>query len=162
MSVPAPDTRLPAAQHHPVAAPDHHATHAHHLRGIDRQGVPREVHMQLRAALARAAIQAYLFLNGAAAIALLSFLGSLAAAPDDTRLAADLGLLKLALMIFNVGVAVCAFSYLVGYLTYTAYIEEPKSPKGNNLRRLAVVLNIGALALFVAGILVSAMAITAR
>jgi hypothetical protein len=161
MSLPAPEQRTPAPEHR-LAALDHHATHTHHLHNVDRQGVPREVHMQLRAALARAAIQAYLFLNGAAALALLSFLGSLATAPDNTRLVADLGLLKLALMIFNVGVAVCAFSYLVGYLTYTAYIDDPKSPKGNKLRRAAVVLNVGALLLFVAGILVSAMAITAR
>ena len=42
----------------------------------------RNVNIQLRATLARAAIQAYLFLNGGAAVALLAFLGNLATAPE--------------------------------------------------------------------------------
>lgn len=122
----------------------------------------REVNIQLRAALARAAIQAYLLLNGGAAVALLAFLGNLATAPENTRLAADLGLLKLALMVFNTGVALAATSYWVGYQVYTDYIENPNSTRGHGLRQLAVALNVLALGLFVTGIIICATAITAR
>ena len=132
------------------------------MSDIDRQGVGREVHFELRAALGRAAIQAYLFLNGGAAVALLAFLGNLATAPADTRLIADLAMLKFALMMFNAGVALAATSYWVAYLVYTALIMDISSPKGEKLRKLAVGLNVGALFFFICGIVTCASAITAR
>jgi hypothetical protein len=122
----------------------------------------RTINIQLRATLARAAIQAYLLLNGGAAVALLAFLGNLATAPENTRLVADLGMLKFALMIFNSGTALAATSYWAGYQVYTDIIKDPNSRRAASLRQLAVALNLIALFLFVAGIVVCAQAITAR
>ena len=122
----------------------------------------REVNIQLRATLARAAIQAYLLLNGGAAVALLAFLGNLATAPENTRLVADLGMLKFALMIFNTGVALAATSYWAVYQVYTDIIADPNSLRAMRLRQLAVSLNLLALFLFVTGIVICSQAITAR
>lgn len=122
----------------------------------------REVNIELRASLARAAIQAYLLLNGGAAVALLAFLGNLATAPENTRLAADLALLKFALMVFNTGVALAATSYWVGYQVYTDYINYPDGTRGEGLRKFAVALNVVALVMFVVGIVTCGEAITAR
>jgi len=122
----------------------------------------REVNIELRASLARAAIQAYLLLNGGAAVALLAFLGNLATAPENTQLTADLGLLKSALMVFNTGVALAATSYWVGYQVYTDYINYPDGTRGEGLRKLAVMLNVLALFLFVIGIITCGQAITPR
>ena len=122
----------------------------------------RDVNIQLRATLARAAIQAYLLLNGGAAVALLSFLGNLATAPENTRLAADLGMLKFALMVFNSGVALAATSYWAGYQVYTDIIADPASRRAIRLLALAVSLNVIALFLFVTGIVICSQAITAR
>jgi hypothetical protein len=122
----------------------------------------REVNIQLRATLARAAIQAYLLLNGGAAVALLAFLGNLATAPENTRLVADLGMLKFALMVFNSGVALAATSYWAGYQVYTDIIADPNSRRAGKLRQLAVALNLMALLLFVIGIVTCSQAITAR
>jgi hypothetical protein len=131
------------------------------LPGLTEQEV-RDINIQLRATLVRAAIQAYLLLNGGAAVALLAFLGNLATAPENTRLAADLGMLKFALMVFNTGVALAATSYWAGYQVYTDIINDPNSSRAPKLRNLGVALNILALLLFVAGIVICAQAITPR
>ena len=95
-------------------------------------------------------------------MALLAFLGNLATAPENTRLAADLGMLKFALMTFNTGVALAATSYWAAYQVYTDIIADPDSRRAKRLRQLAVSLNLLALFLFVTGIVICSQAITAR
>jgi len=130
------------------------------MSDVDRRSDPRLTYVHLRAALGRAAIQAYLVLNGAAAAALLSFLGNLTTLPAvNTRLIADLGLLKLALMSFTTGVALSAGTYLVAFVVHTYHIAG-KHSHAEWGRRVGIVMNVLALGLFVTGIIISSRAIT--
>ena len=123
---------------------------------------PRMTFVHLRAALAREAIQAYILLNGAAAAALLSFLGSLTTQPaTHSRLVADLSLIKLALISFTTGVALSASVYVVAFVVHTYHIGG-KHSEAEWARRIGIAMNVLALALFVVGNLISARAITLR
>jgi predicted membrane-bound mannosyltransferase len=122
----------------------------------------RSMFVELRAALARQAMQAYLLLNGAAAVALLAFLGSLATAPSaDTRLLADLRLLKISLLAFTTGVALAAATYWVAYTVHTHHIAGEHA-QAERYRAGGILVNILALLLFMIGIVVAARAITPR
>jgi hypothetical protein len=122
----------------------------------------RVMYLHLRAALARAAMQAYFVLNGAAAIALLAFLGDLSTKPAaETRLVADLGLIKFAIMAFTGGVCLSASTYLVAFMVHNNYIAG-RNAVAERLRTFGVFVAIMALLLFVIGNVISARAIGLR
>src|SRR5687767_6977900 len=100
----------------------------------------RVMYLHLRAALARAAMQAYFVLNGAAAVALLAFMGSLSTQPAaQTRLVADLGLIKIALMAFTSGVALSASTYAVAFMVHNEHIAGRHSV-AERIRLVGIVM----------------------
>src|SRR3954463_7562696 len=102
----------------------------------------RAMFVDFRAALARQAMQAYLLLNGAAAVALLAFLGSLATAPGgNARLATNLGLLKIALTAFTTGVALAAATYWIAYTVHTHHIDG-RHARAESYRFFGILVNI--------------------
>jgi hypothetical protein len=122
----------------------------------------RVMYYHLRAALARAGIQAYLVLNGAAAIALLAFLGDLSTRGDtESRLVADLGLVKFALIAFALGVALSAGTYGIAFLVHNNHIAG-RHRAADLFRSTGVFMNVAALLLFVAGVVITSRAITPR
>ena len=120
------------------------------------------MYLHLRAALARAAMQAYFVLNGAAAVALLAFMGSLSTQPAaQTRLVADLGMIKLALMAFTTGVALSAGTYSVAFMVHNHHIAG-RHWTAERLRRFGVLMSVLSLLLFVVGNVISSRAISLR
>ena len=118
--------------------------------------------VELRAALARQGMQAYLLLNGAAAVSLLAFLGSLAtASAAEARLMADLRLLKYSLLAFTTGVALAAATYWIAYTVHTHHIAGEHG-KAERYRTIGIFVNISCLLLFMAGIVLGSRAITPR
>jgi hypothetical protein len=122
----------------------------------------RLMFVELRAALARQGMQAYLLLNGAAAVSLLAFLGSLAtASAADARLVANLRLLKFSLLAFTTGVALAAATYWIAYTVHTHHINGEHA-RAERYRTIGIIVNILALLLFMTGIVLGARAITPR
>jgi hypothetical protein len=122
----------------------------------------RILYLHLRAALGRAAMQAYIVLNGAAAAALLSFLGALSTQEaTETRLVADLALVKFSLMCFTGGVCLAASTYFIAFAVHNHHIAG-RHHAAEVVRRFGVVLSVAVLILFVGGVILSSNAITPR
>ena len=104
--------------------------------------------------LARSAIQAGLLLNGAAAITLFIFLAVLARTPADPALSPGLWRLKLAILIFGLGVFLPA-TFVNAYVAQGALASGQSSGIGTVMRRLGLGLITASLLLFLAGLLIA-------
>ena len=132
------------------------------MSDTERQADYRTALVVLRAALARAGIQAYLLLNGAAAVALLGFLSNLATMPaTDARLSADLPMLKIALTLFTAGVGISAATYWIAYGVHTHHMLGHHG-RAERLRFIGLAINVTSLLLFMIGIVISSRAISAQ
>jgi hypothetical protein len=93
-------------------------------------------------------VQALLLLNGAAALAMLTFIGNVS---KDTNLKSLLLGLSNPLSCFADGAALAVLSAIFAYLSQASWADG-SSLWGNTLRLFAIVLALGSLLLFVGGI----------
>jgi hypothetical protein len=97
------------------------------------------LYVGVRAGYGRAAIQAALFLNGGAAVALLAFLGNLAIAHQAKGVTGNYATFKVAFVCFGVGVMLAASSNVVAFLIQNVAIAYPKEAEGRTGRRLRTI-----------------------
>ena len=114
--------------------------------------------IELRAGLARSAIQAALVLNGGASVALLLLLASLLP-PAPGGLPVNLVLLKWAFAIFGLGLFLAGMNFVNAYVAQGAIATGRSSAFGNTMRRLGLNLIVASLLLFLAGIALVVLAI---
>ena len=114
--------------------------------------------IELRAGLARSAIQAALVLNGGASVALLLLLASLLP-PAPGGLPVNLVLLKWAFAIFGLGLFLAGMTFVNAYVAQGAIATGRSSAFGNTMRRLGLNLIVASLLLFLAGIALVVLAI---
>jgi hypothetical protein len=120
------------------------------------------LYVGVRAGYGRAAIQAALFLNGGASVALLAFLGNLAIAHQTRGVAGNYATFKVAFACFGVGVMLAASSNVVAFLIQNVAIARPREAEGKTGRRLRTIgigLVIASLFLFAFGVIVGADAL---
>jgi len=120
------------------------------------------LYVDVRASYGRAAIQAALYLNGGAAVALLAFLGNLAIAHQTKGFTGNFGAFKDAFVCFGIGVMLAASSTVAAFLIQVAAIAHPKEAEGRNGRRLRSIgigMVIASLVFFAVGITLTANAL---
>jgi hypothetical protein len=120
------------------------------------------LYVDIRASYGRAAIQAALFLNGGAAVALLALVGNLAIAHQSKGLTGSFRGFKHALVFFGIGVMLAASSSVVAFLIQVAAIAHPEQAEGRNGRRFRAIgigMVVASLVVFAAGITLAANAI---
>jgi hypothetical protein len=105
------------------------------------------------------AIKSVLLMNGAAAIALLAFLGA-NASKEDPQVEVSIELFKLALMCFGGGASLCGLTFLFAYLTQLFFAginsSETHVWPANIFRLLAVICLISAIVMFGFGVYLAA------
>ena len=94
------------------------------------------LYIDVRAGYGRAAIQAALFLNGGASVALLAFLGNLAIAHQARGVTGSYATFKAAFVCFGIGVMLAASSNVIAFLIQNVAIAHPKEAEGRFARRL--------------------------
>jgi hypothetical protein len=108
------------------------------------------------------AIKASLLINGAAAIALMAFLGAVAA--PNSRISIDVHEIKYALITFGTGVAVCPVTFLFAYLAqlfFAGYVASDSYLWPAETFRWAALLGfVVSISLFCVGVFLAAGAIT--
>jgi hypothetical protein len=117
------------------------------------------LYVDVRASYGRLAIQAALYLNGGASIALLALLGNLAIAHQTKGFTGNFGAFKDAFLCFGIGVMLAASSSVVAFLIQIAAIAHPKEAEGRNGRRLRSIgigMVVASLVLFAVGITLAA------
>jgi hypothetical protein len=122
----------------------------------DHDDARRLVHLEQRAAMALAGIQAAMLLNGGAAVAILALIGSLAGAPSASIV--DVSTLKWSLLIFGFGVFTAACTYMIGFWAQDDLIRDPKSPRGVRMKRWGSSVIGVSLILFLLGVAIAAAA----
>jgi hypothetical protein len=119
------------------------------------------LYVDVRASYGRAAIQAALYLNGGASIALLAFLANLAMAHQTKGLTGNFGAFKDAFVCFGIGVMLAASSNVVAFLIQNvaiAHLKEAEGTTGRRLRSVGIGMVVASLFLFAVGITVAANA----
>jgi hypothetical protein len=136
-------------------------SHANRSKPIQDTAAERwsRLYVDIRASYGRAAIQAAIFLNGGASVALLALLGNLAIAHQTKGFTGNFGAFKDAFVCFGIGVILAASSSVVAFLIQVAAIAHPKEAEGRNGRRLRSIgigMVVASLVLFAVGITVAA------
>jgi hypothetical protein len=111
--------------------------------------------IELRVGLARSAIQAGMLLNGVAAIAVFIFLAITAGRTESP----DFWRLKLALLVFGLGVFLASATFVNAYVAQGALASGQASSIGTLMRRLGLGLITASLLLFLAGLLIAVSAL---
>jgi len=122
----------------------------------DHDDARRLVHLEQRAAMALAGIQAAMLLNGGAAVAILALIGSLAGAPSASIV--DVSTLKWSLLIFGFGVFAAACTYMIGFWAQDELIRDPGSTRNERMKRRGSAVIALSLGLFLLGVAVAAAA----
>ena len=122
----------------------------------DHDDARRLVHLEQRAAMALAGIQAAMLLNGGAAVAILALIGSLAGAPSASIV--DVSTLKWSLLIFGFGVFTAACTYMIGFWAQDELIRDPNSTRNERMKRAGSSVIAVSLMLFLLGVGVAAAA----
>ena len=120
------------------------------------------LYVDVRASYGRAAIQAALFLNGGASVALLAFLGNLAIAHQARGVTGNYTTFKAAFVCFGIGVMLAASSSVVAFLIQNVAIAHPREAEGRmggRLRTIGIGMVVASLFLFAIGITVTADAL---
>lgn len=107
-------------------------------------------------AFANNGIRHLILINGAAAIALLTFLGHI---DERTRAAVDLASLSCAMSVFGGGVAATAACALFAYFFQSAERERREAWLHCLLRWIAILLAAAAIGLFVLGVIIAGRAL---
>jgi hypothetical protein len=93
----------------------------------------------VRTSYGRVAIQAAVFLNGGASVALLAFLGNLAIAHQARGVTGSYTTFKAAFVCFGIGVMLAASSNVIASLIQNVAIAHPKEAEGRFARRLRAI-----------------------
>jgi hypothetical protein len=134
-------------------------THSVHDTAAERWS---RLYIDVRAGYGRAAIQAALFLNGGASVALLAFLGNLAIAHQARGVSGNYATFKSAFVCFGIGVMLAASSNVIAFLIQNVAIAHPKEAEGRFARRLRAIgigMVVASLILFAIGMTVAANAL---
>jgi hypothetical protein len=124
--------------------------------------------MEQRSLMARAGIHASMLLNGGAAVALLAFIGHLAGAPETGRISVNFALIRWSLGVFGAGVFLATCTYVFTYFINSLRIPDTfigahvKVETIDRVRWLAVLVFVGSLVMFLVGLGVAVLAVTAR
>jgi hypothetical protein len=120
------------------------------------------LYVDVRAGYGRAAIQAALFLNGGASVALLAFLGNLAIAHQARGVTGSYATFKAGFVCFGIGVLLAASSNVIAFLIQNVAISHPNEAEGRFARRLRAIgigMVVASLILFAIGMTVAAIAL---
>jgi hypothetical protein len=120
------------------------------------------LYVDVRAGYGRAAIQAALFLNGGASVALLAFLGNLAIAHQARGVTGSYATFKAGFVCFGIGVLLAASSNVTAFLIQNVAISHPNEAEGRFARRLRAIgigMVVASLILFAIGMTVAAIAL---
>ena len=109
------------------------------------------------------AVKSVLLMNGAAAIALLAFMGA-NAGKEDPLVEVSIELFKLALMCFGGGASLCALTFLFAYIAQLFFAginsSETHVWPANLFRLLAMICLVSAIVMFGVGVYVAAEALS--
>jgi hypothetical protein len=109
------------------------------------------------------AVKSVLLMNGAAAIALLAFMGA-NAGKEDPLLEVSIELFKLALMCFGGGASLCALTFLFAYIAQLFFAginsSETHVWPANLFRLLAIISLVAAIVMFGVGVYLAAEALS--
>jgi hypothetical protein len=120
------------------------------------------LYVAVRDGYRRAAIQAALFLNGGASVALLAFLSNLAIAHQARGVTGNYATFKASFACFGVGVMLAASSNVVAFLIQNVAIAHPREAEGKigrRLRTIGIGMVVASLFLFAIGMIVAADAL---
>ena len=109
------------------------------------------------------AVKSVLLMNGAAAIALLAFMGA-NAGKEDPLVEVSIEIFKLALMCFGGGASLCALTFLFAYIAQLFFAginsSETHVWPANLFRLLALICFVSAIVMFGVGVYVAAEALS--